>query len=218
MIKARTQLDELSEQKNRRALLVVAAVGILAQLKDALNTIWNVEDPKHTSVWWYLSTYGTSLAGVLVLGLLLALSLVLSAALVAITKWAGLSVEQSLAWQLVEFGVSLGVLSLLFAMLFKWFPDTTVAWEDVVLGAVVTAALFELGKLAIAWYVASHGLESTYGAASSILVLLIWVYYSTQIVLFGAELTHAFAVVRGSRRDESANDKSANNKTTASVR
>ena len=191
-------------------LLIVAAVGILAQLKDALNTIWNVEDPKHTSMWWYVRTYGVSLAGVLVLGLLVAISLVLSAALAAFSQWTGISAGQSVLWQLAQFLVSLCVLSVLFGMLFKWFPDTDVAWRDVVAGAVVTGMLFEIGKLLIAWYVGSQGLESTYGAAASILVLLIWVYYSAQIVLFGAELTHAFAAERGSRRAESVNAPSEN--------
>jgi membrane protein len=190
------------------ALLIVAAVGILAQLKDALNTIWNVEDPKETSVWWYVRTYGMSLAGVLVLGLLLTVSLVVSAGLAAISDWAG--AQQSSLWQLPASLGSLIILSVLFGMLFKWFPDTEVGWGDVVVGAVVTGFLFEIGKLAIGWYVGLQGLESTYGAAASILVLLIWVYYSAQIVLVGAELTHAFAVERGSRRTESANAPSTN--------
>src|SRR5665213_1920248 len=187
--------------------LLVAAVGILAQLKDALNTIWNVEDPKNASVGWYLRTYGVSLAGILVLGLLVAVSLVLSAAVAAFSQWAGIS---SVPWQLAQSLVSLSVLSVLFGMLFKWFPDTHVAWWDVVAGAVVTGILFEIGRQIIAWYVGSQGLESTYGAAASILVLLIWVYYSAQIVLFGAELTHAYAAERGSRRAESVNASSEN--------
>ena len=95
---------------------------------------------------------------------------------------------------------SLAILTALFAMLFKWFPDTEVAWRDVLPGAVVTALLFNMGKFAIGWYIGTQGLESTYGAAASIVILLIWVYYSAQIVLFGAELTHAYATEIGSRR------------------
>ena len=79
-------------------------------------------------------------------------------------------------------------------------PDTDIAWRDVLPGAVVTALLFNLGKFAIGWYIGTQGLESTYGAAASIVILLIWVYYSAQIVLFGAELTHAYATEIGSRR------------------
>jgi membrane protein len=195
------------------AFLVIAAVGILAQLKDALNTIWNVEDPKETSVWWYVRTYALSLAGVMVLGLLLTVSLVLSAALAAVSDWAG--VQQSFVWQGIASLFSLGILSIVFGMLFKWFPDTDVEWRDVLAGGIVTALLFEIGKLAIGWYVGLQGLESTYGAAASILVLLIWVYYSAQIVLFGAELTHAFASERGSRKNGNVNESSPNSQDAA---
>jgi membrane protein len=91
-------------------------------------------------------------------------------------------------------------------MLFKWFPDTEIAWRDVLLGAVATALLFNVGKFAIGWYIGTQGLESTYGAAASIVILLIWVYYSAQIVLFGAELTHAYAAERGYRQTRNVNE------------
>jgi membrane protein len=197
-------------------LILVAAVGVVAQLKDAMNTIWNVEDPKEVSLWWYLRTYLISFAGVLALGLLLTVALVLSAALSAISSaLGGEAAAISTAWQLIEFVLSLAVLAALFSMLFKWFPDTTVSWQDVWFGAIVTALLFDVGKFLIGWYVGSQGLESTYGAAASILVLLIWVYYSAQIVLFGAELTHAYAGERGSRRRQGPNSVSARKTDTA---
>ena len=82
------------------------------------------------------------------------------------------------------------MLSALFAMLFKWFPDAQVRWRDAFIGGLTTALLFNLGKLAIGWYIGTQGLELTYGAAASLVVLLVWVYYSAQIVLFGAEITH----------------------------
>jgi membrane protein len=85
-------------------------------------------------------------------------------------------------------------------MMFKWLPDVAVDWYDVWLGAVTTAVLFELGKSAIGFYIGKQGLESTYGAAASIIVILIWVYYSSQIILMGAEVTHAFARHKGSLR------------------
>ena len=97
-----------------------------------------------------------------------------------------------------------GVLTGLFAMLFKWFPDVPVRWRDVWPGALASALLFEAGKLAIAWYIGSQGLESTYGAAASLVVLLIWVYYTAQIVLFGAEISHAYAHRRAGQRATSA--------------
>ncbi|MBV8288195.1 MAG: YihY/virulence factor BrkB family protein, partial [Hyphomicrobiales bacterium] len=89
--------------------------------------------------------------------------------------------------------LSFGMVTLLFAMMFKWLPDTYVAWRDVWPGAAVTAALFEIGKVLIGLYIGKQALESTYGAAASLVVLLIWVYYSSQLVLMGAEFTRAYA-------------------------
>jgi membrane protein len=97
------------------------------------------------------------------------------------------------ALQALSLVVSFGVITLLFALMFKWLPDTEVEWRDVWLGAVITALLFEIGKSLIGLYIGKQGLESTYGAASSIVVVLVWVYYSAQIVLFGAELTNVRA-------------------------
>jgi membrane protein len=170
------------------ALLLVAALGVVVQLKDALNTIWETKEPQSVGVWWYLRTYLVSFAGILGLGFLLAISLAISTVLSAFSSWLGGG--ESLFWQSVNFLVSLGVLAALFAMLFKWFPDANVSWQAALKGGLVTSLLFNIGKLGISWYVGSQGLESTYGAAASMVVLLIWVYYSAQIVLFGAEVTH----------------------------
>ena len=183
-------------------LLVVAALAVVSQLKDAMNTIWNVEEPKQAGVWWYLRTYLVSLAGIMGLGFLLAVSLVISTGLAAFSSWFG----SAFLGEAINFLSSLAVLTALFAMLFKWFPDTEIAWRDVLPGAAATALLFNLGKFAIGWYIGTQGLESTYGAAASIVILLIWVYYSAQIVLFGAELTHAYATEKGSRREISKSD------------
>jgi membrane protein len=172
-------------------LLLAAALGVVVQLKDALNTIWEVEEPQSAGLWWYVRTYLVSLAGVMTLGFLLAVSLVITAALSAMSS--SLAVGESVIWQAVNFAVSLAVLGALFAMLFKWFPDTEVEWTTVWPGALATALLFDVGKLAIGWYIGSQGLESTYGAAASIVILLLWVYYTAQIVLFGAEITHVLA-------------------------
>ena len=180
-------------------LLLVAALGVVVQLKDAMNTIWNVEEPKEAGVWWYLRTYLISLAGILGLGFLLAVSLVVSAGLAALSSWSGVA---AVIGEAINFVASLAILTALFAMLFKWFPDTDIAWRDVLAGAAATAFLFDVGKFAIGWYIGTQGLESMYGAAASIVILLVWVYYSAQIVLFGAEVTHAYACERGSRRAE----------------
>ena len=196
-----------SEQSGRLAaitgvlLLLVAALGVVVQLKDAMNTIWNVEEPKETGVWWYLRTYLISFAGILGLGFLLAVSLVVSTGLAALSSfWSG---SAAAIGETINLFASTAILTALFAMLFKWFPDTEIAWSDVLPGAVATAVLFNIGKFAIGWYIGTQGLKSTYGAAASIVILLIWVYYSAQIVLFGAELTHAYAAENGSRRSES---------------
>ena len=175
------------------ALLLIAALGVVVQLKDALNTIWDAPEPQGSGVWWYVRTYLISLAGVMALGFLLIVSLVISTVLAAVSSWDGTAGSEAPLWEAVNFAVSLGVLTGLFAMLFKWFPDVPVRWRDVWPGALAAALAFEAGKLAIAWYIGSQGLQSTYGAAASLVVLLIWVYYTAQIVLFGAEISHAYA-------------------------
>jgi membrane protein len=164
-------------------LLLVAALGVVVQMRDALNTIFEAKEPDNAGIGWYTRVYGVSFAGILALGFLLAISLVISTALAAFSSWIGGSVGQGALLAIVNFAVSLGVLSILFAMLFKWFPDVEIAWHDVWPGAIATALLFNIGKAAISWYIGTQGLESTYGAAGSIVVLLVWVYYSAQIVL-----------------------------------
>jgi len=169
-------------------LLLVAALGVVVQLKDALNTIWETKEPEGVGLWGYLRTYLISFGGILALGFLLAVSLVVSTMLSALSAWLGGG--RSAFWELLSFLVSLGVLGLLFAMLFKWFPEEMVGWREALIGGLATALLFNVGKVAIGWYIGTQGLESTYGAAASFVALLVWVYYSAQIVLFGGELTH----------------------------
>jgi membrane protein len=174
-------------------LLMVAAVGVVVQLKDALNTIFEVSEPKNPGAAWYVKVYGGAFAGILALGFLLAVSLVFSALLTAFSDRMTGSATASLFLTLLNFAVSLALLTVLFSMLFKWLPDKSLEWRDVWLGGFITALMFNVGKSAIAWYIGSQGLESTYGAAASVVVLLIWVYYSSQILLFGAEITQAYA-------------------------
>ena len=174
-------------------LLLVTAVAVVVQLKEALNTIWEVDTAAESGWRPYLHTYLVSFAGILGLGFLLAVSLVINAMLAAGASTLRVSGTEAVLWEALNFSVSLIVLAALFGLLFKWFPDTDVSWSEVVPGAVATAILFNLGKMAIGWYIGREGLESTYGAAASIVVLLIWAYYSAQILLFGAELTHAYA-------------------------
>ena len=126
-----------------------------------------------------------SFAAVLTLGFLLLVSLVVSASLAAAGKYAATYIPEGvlhIASMLVLFVVVMA----LFAMMFKWLPDVSVGWRDVWLGALLTALFFEVGKAAIGFYIGKQGLESTYGAAASIVVVLIWVYYTSQIILMGA--------------------------------
>lgn len=177
--------------------LLFAAIGVVIQLKDALNTVWEVGELPGHGVWHFIRSYVASLAAVLALGFLLLVSLVVTAVLASIGKFA-VPYMQEWGLHLVSILVSLSVISLLFAMMFRWLPDAEVDWYDVWLGAIVTAVLFEIGKTAIGFYIGKQGLDSTYGAAASIIVVLLWVYYTSQIILMGAEVTRAFAMHRGS--------------------
>ena len=174
-------------------MLLFAAVGVVVQLKNALNTVWEVESRKKGGIWQFVRTYLVSLAGVLALGFLLLVSLLLTTALSASSKYLVPHLPEA-ALQIVGSIASFGVITLLFATMFKWLPDTPVRWRDVWLGAAITAALFEIGELLIGLYIGKQALESTYGAAASLVVLLIWIYYSSQIVLMGAEFTHVYAI------------------------
>jgi membrane protein len=175
-------------------LLIVGALGVVVQLKDALNTIWEVDRAKHATWWSVIRSYLMSLAGILALGVLLAASIVVSTALNTIVDWAIAGTSQ-LLWQAIAFVLSSAVLTILFALLFRLFPDAPVEWRAVWPAAAVTAVLFQLGTFAISWYVGTQALRSTYGAAASVVVLLICVYYSAQIVLFGAELARASSAI-----------------------
>jgi membrane protein len=179
------------------ATLLFAAVGVVVQLKDALNTIWDVKPSRGSGIWFFVRTYAVSLAGVLSLGFLLLVSLLVTAALSAMGNTLVPYLPEAV-FHGVSFVISFTVITLLFAMMFRWLPDVVIGWRDVLPGAILTAALFEIGKLLIGIYIGKQGLESTYGAAASIVVVLIWVYYSAQLVLFGAEFTRVYAQRYGS--------------------
>ena len=188
--------------------LVFAAIGVVVQLKEALNVVWEVKPKPGGGIWGFTRSYVLSLAGVLTVGFLLLVSMLLTAALSAFARIFGTLLPEPLM-QAAGFLVSFAAISALFIMMFKWLPDARVEWRDVWLGGVCTAALFEIGKFLIGLYIGKQGLESTYGASASIVVVLIWVYYSAQIVLFGAEFTHIRArqrapvvvLARGTARD-----------------
>lgn len=180
------------------ATLVFAAVGIVVQLKDALNGVWEVDPARSSGIAGFIRTYVVSMAGVLSLGFMLIVSLVVTTVLSALGKHFAAGSEAML--QFVGSLASVAILASLFAMMFKWLPDAEIAWHDVLLGATLTALLFELGKFLISYYIGKQGLDSAFGATASLVVVLIWVYYTAQIVLMGAEFTRVFAERHGSKR------------------
>lgn len=177
--------------------LLFGAIGVVVQLKDALNIIWDVEEVDAGGLWGYVRKYVISLAGVLGLGFLLTVSLLMTAALGGAAKYYGASVPEG-TLTAVDFVVNFGMLTLLFAMMFKFLPDTQIAWRDVWIGAALTAVLFIAGKFLIAFYLGTQGLASTFGTASSLVLILVWIYYSAQLVFLGAEFTQVYARRRGS--------------------
>lgn len=183
-------------------ILLVGATTVFAELQSALDRIWRVpEHQKLTGLWATLRARLLSLGLILGLGFLLMVSLVFSAGVAALGRWAS---DLLPAWEtllhLANTTVSLAISLLLFAMIFKLMPRASVAWKDVWVGAVVTAVLFEVGKIMIGLYIGKSSITSSFAAAGSLVVLLVWVYYSAQIFLLGAEFTWAYANAYGSRR------------------
>ncbi len=183
--------------------LLAGAAGVYGQLKNSLNTIWNIE-PKPgpggiKGVISGLLSQVLSFGMVLGTGFLLLVSLVLSAALAALGSWLGERLPiPSGVWELINAAVSFGVITLLFAAIYKFLPDVTIKWRDVLLGAAVTSLLFALGKFLIGLYLGKTVSASAYGAAGALVVLLLWIYYSAQILFFGAEFTQVYARTHGS--------------------
>jgi membrane protein len=174
--------------------LGAGATAVFVELQDALNTIWQVERKPGRGVRHFIRDRLLSFAMVLGIGFLLLVSLALNAVLSALGRYAsGFLPEQRLLWATVNFVVSLGIITLLFAMILKVLPDVKIAWRNVWAGAFVTALLFNLGKFLIGYYLGRSSLVSVYGAAGSFIVLLLWVYYSAQILFFGAELTRIYS-------------------------
>ena len=180
--------------------ILVGASGAFIELQDALNTIWKVDTG--TKSFWIvvLRQRVFSLGLVVATGFLLLTSLVVTAGLSAAERFASnLLPVSGLLLESINFVFSFGMITILFAIIFKFIPDTTVSWRDVRMGAAVTSLLFTVGKVLIGLYLGHSALTSVYGAAGSLAVFLIWIYFSAQILLFGAELTHVYALKYGSR-------------------
>lgn len=181
------------------ALLVVAAVGLFGSLQEALNTVWDVPAAKRTLV---QTVKDRLLSFTAVLGVAFLLLVFLGAdAVLTLATSALARIFPALPAMLkaLEFALSFATITLLFALLFEYLPDCRVAWRDVWLGATVSAFLFVVGQLLLGWYLGRAGLASGYGSYGGLIVFLVWVYYSAQILLFGAEFTHVYARRHGSR-------------------
>jgi membrane protein len=181
------------------AVLLFGAAGVFRQLHDALNTIWEVK-PKPGRGWrGHLFDRVFAFVMVLGTGFMLLLSVALSAAFAAVGEYLSelLPIPES-ALHALNFGVSLSLVTLLFAIIFKVVPDARVAWRDVWIGAGLTALLFTVGTLLIGLYLGKSSVASTFGAAASLAILLVWIYYSAQILFLGAEFTQVYASWRGS--------------------
>jgi membrane protein len=172
----------------------IGATGAFLELQTDLDAIWRVKPKEDQSFFKALVKQRLiSFALVLGFGFLLLTSLIVSAGLAALHTYMGnMFPGVAVLWEAVNVVVSLAVISALFAMIYKVLPDVKLAWSDVVVGALVTAGLFTIGKSVIGLYIGASALSSTYGAAGSVIVILVWVYYSAQIILLGAEFTREY--------------------------
>jgi membrane protein len=175
-------------------VLLAGATGVVSELQGALDTVWKVQPKPNRGIWGVVRTRLLSVAMILSLGFLLLVSLVVSAVLAALSGWlrATFGDVAVLSW-LVDAVVALIVISTLIALIYKILPDAKVAWRDVWVGAVATAILFMIGKYLIGIYIGRASVGSAFGAAGSLAVLLVWIYYSAQLILLGAEFTRVYA-------------------------
>jgi membrane protein len=179
---------------------VIAATGAFLELQAALNTIWRVKPKPGANLRVFLVDRLRSFGLVVAIGFLLMVSLAVTAALAALSGWlARVSPDLPLAWRGVNVLVSIVVATALFALLFRFLPDVRLRWHDVMTGAFVTAVLFTIGQQLIGLYLGQSSVASSYGAAGSVMILLLWVYYSCQILLLGAEFTRVYAQRIGRR-------------------
>ena len=182
--------------------LLLGATTVFSELQTDLDRIWDAPRPESSGVSSFLRGRLLSFGMILGIGFLLLVSLVLSAALSAVSKfWDSWFTNWEFALQAINFVVSFGIITGLFAMIYKLLPRCEIGWKDVWVGATVTSLLFAIGKLGIGLYLGKSGVASGFGAAGSLVIVLLWVYYSSQIFLLGAEFTKTYAYRHGSRRE-----------------
>lgn len=180
--------------------LLLGSTGVFMELQAALNRIWEVEPKPGAGIWGFVRQRLLSFAMVLSVGFLLLVSLILTAAISGFGKYmAGVMPSLEAISQILNFVASFGVITVLFALIFKYMPDVRMPWREVWVGAAITSLLFVVGKLALGIYLGKSTTSNAFGAAGSLVVLLMWVYYSAQILFFGAEVTQAYVKMRGSK-------------------
>jgi membrane protein len=188
-------------------LMVFGATTVFGELQDALDRIWRAPQRPAGGSWSWLRARLLSFGLILGLGFLLMVSLLLSAGIAAAEKWwAPMFGSWELLARIVNTLLGFGLVTVLFAAIFKIMPRVRIAWADVWVGAIVTAALFSVGRVLIGLYIGRSAVASGFGAAGSLVVVLVWVYYSAQIFLLGAEFTWVYAHAHGSRRGENPED------------
>ncbi len=179
-------------------LALFGASGVFGQLQDALNTIWGVKAKPGVGIMGFIRSRFLSFAMVAGVCFLLLVSLVLESLLKSLSHYVQAMLPGGIVIALVVYSIfDLGVVVLLFASIFKFLPDVKIQWRDVWIGALMTAIFFAVGKWALGLYLGSGAAASAYGAASSLITLLLWIYYSSQILLFGAEFTQVYAARAG---------------------
>lgn len=184
-------------------LLLVGATTVFAELKDSLDEIWNVPPPKGATWWVIIRTRLLSFGLILVLAFLLMVSLVVSAALAVVENYvSGLWKDAAVLLSWIAWLISFLVIAVLFGVIFKMLPRIKLSWHDVIIGALGTAAMFVFGKFLIGLYIGNSGVASSFGAAGSMIALLLWVYYSAQIFFLGAEFARQYALQLGSLRNK----------------
>ncbi|HET6264242.1 MAG TPA: YihY/virulence factor BrkB family protein [Usitatibacter sp.] len=182
-------------------ILLIGATTVLGELQDDLNRIWKSTAAKAAGIWGQVRKRLLSFGLIIVVGLLLLISLAVSAAVTYMGTWFG---GNDLLARALELTASLFLSTLLFAMTFKILPARRIPWGDVLLGALVTAVLFGIGKYLIGLYIGKSAVASGFGAAGTLVVVILWVYYSSQIFFVGAELTRAYSLRHGSRSADAA--------------
>ncbi len=206
----RTVLDSASNDKEgifqtlaSGFLLLLGATTVFGELQDDLNRIWKCQAPKAAGLWGQVRKRLLSFGLIVVIGFLLLVSLVVSAA-ISYMGSAWFAGSQAMA-RVLELGGSLAVMTGLFAMTFKILPSRRIPWGDVLLGSIITAILFTIGKYLIGLYIGKSAVASQFGAAGTLVVVIMWVYYSSQIFFMGAEFTRAYSLHHGSRSADAAN-------------